>query len=184
MSSLELDELNGDERPNAIQSFKHDIERRYQRLLDTCSPHWRRRWTFTLFVFLLYFLRVFIWQGWYIVTYALGIYILNLFIGFLSPRDDPEFSGPSLPTNASDEFRPFQRRLPEFTFWLKTTKAVLFALVLTCSRVFDVPVFWPLLLVYFCMLFCLTMEKQIKHMLKYKYVPFSFGKKHYGQETK
>ena len=28
-------------------------------------------------------------QGWYIITYALGIYILNLFIGFLSPRIDP-----------------------------------------------------------------------------------------------
>ena len=28
-------------------------------------------------------------QGWYIVTYALGIYHLNLFIAFLSPKIDP-----------------------------------------------------------------------------------------------
>lgn len=28
-------------------------------------------------------------QGWYIVTYALGIYHLNLFIAFLSPKVDP-----------------------------------------------------------------------------------------------
>ena len=28
-------------------------------------------------------------SGWYIVTYALGIYILNLIIGFLSPAIDP-----------------------------------------------------------------------------------------------
>lgn len=28
-------------------------------------------------------------QGWYIVTYALGIYILNLLIAFLSPKIDP-----------------------------------------------------------------------------------------------
>ena len=28
-------------------------------------------------------------QGWYIVTYALGIYLLNLFIGFLTPKIDP-----------------------------------------------------------------------------------------------
>jgi len=28
-------------------------------------------------------------QGWYIITYALGIYHLNLLIAFLSPRIDP-----------------------------------------------------------------------------------------------
>ena len=31
-------------------------------------------------------------QGWYIVTYALGIYHLNLFIAFLSPKMDPALS--------------------------------------------------------------------------------------------
>ena len=32
----------------------------------------------------------FLWlQGWYIVTYALGIYLLNLLIAFLSPKIDP-----------------------------------------------------------------------------------------------
>ena len=28
-------------------------------------------------------------QGWYIVTYALAIYHLNLFIAFLTPKTDP-----------------------------------------------------------------------------------------------
>lgn len=31
----------------------------------------------------------FLFQGWYIITYALGIYHLNLLIAFLSPRIDP-----------------------------------------------------------------------------------------------
>lgn len=38
-------------------------------------------------------------QGWYIVTYALGIYHLNLFIAFLTPKIDPALdldSGKSL----------------------------------------------------------------------------------------
>ncbi len=30
-----------------------------------------------------------IFQGWYIITYALGIYHLNLFIAFLTPKIDP-----------------------------------------------------------------------------------------------
>jgi hypothetical protein len=41
---------------------------------------------------------------------------------------------------------------------------------------FDVPVFWPILLLYWIVLFALTMKRQIRHMIKYKYVPFSFGK--------
>ena len=57
-------------------------------------------------------------QGFYIVTYGLGIYLLNRLIGFLSPMVDPELEGPTLPTKGSDqEFKPFQRRLPEFKFW-------------------------------------------------------------------
>ena len=30
-----------------------------------------------------------IFQGWYIVTYALAIYHLNLFLAFLTPKMDP-----------------------------------------------------------------------------------------------
>lgn len=37
----------------------------------------------------------FLLQGWYIITYALGIYHLNLFIAFLTPKIDPamDFDG-------------------------------------------------------------------------------------------
>jgi hypothetical protein len=31
-------------------------------------------------------------QGWYIVTYALAIYHLNLFLAFLTPKIDPAMS--------------------------------------------------------------------------------------------
>ena len=48
--------------------------------------------------------------------YALAIFFLNLFIGFLSPVDDDE-GGPALPMMSEDEFKPFVRRLPEFKFW-------------------------------------------------------------------
>ena len=121
--------------------------------------------------------------GWYIITYGLGIYILNLLIGFLSPQMDPEVEGPTLPTSRDDEFRPFIRRLPEFKFWYSLTKAFCVAFFLTFFSVFNIPVFWPILLMYFIALFVLTMKRQIKHMIKYRYVPFSFGKTRYkGKE--
>ncbi len=56
-------------------------------------------------------------------------------------------------------------------------KSVLIGFLVTFFRVFDVPVFWPILLLYWFILFFLTMKRQIRHMIKYKYIPFSFGKK-------
>ncbi|XP_019316690.1 protein RER1 isoform X2 [Panthera pardus] len=127
-------------------------------------------------------------QGWYIVTYALGIYHLNLFIAFLSPKVDPSLmedsdDGPSLPTKQNEEFRPFIRRLPEFKFWHAATKGILVAMACTFFEAFNVPVFWPILVMYFIMLFCITMKRQIKHMIKYRYIPFTHGKRTYkGKE--
>ena len=63
---------------------------RYQKLLDDATPHTLVRWVALGVVALVYALRVvFMITGFYIVTYALGIYLLNLLIAFLSPSIDP-----------------------------------------------------------------------------------------------
>ncbi|KAL5753032.1 hypothetical protein ACOSP7_023207 [Xanthoceras sorbifolium] len=168
-----------------VTRWRYSVSRRYQHLLDKLVPHILYRWMACLGVLLIYALRVYLVEGFYIVTYGLGIYLLNLLIGFLSPQIDPEYNdGPMLPTVGSDEFRPFVRRLPEFKFWYCITKAFCIAFVMTFFSAFDVPVFWPILLFYWLMLFTLTMRKQIMHMIKYRYVPFSFGKQRYdGKRT-
>jgi hypothetical protein len=56
-------------------------------------------------------------------------------------------------------------------------KALLLGFVVTFFPVFDVPVFWPILLMYWLVLLFVTMKRQIKHMIKYRYIPFSIGKK-------
>lgn len=56
------------------------------------------------------------------------------------------------------------------------TKAFCIAFVMTFFSIFDVPVFWPILLCYWIVLFVLTMRRQIAHMIKYKYIPLSLGK--------
>lgn len=161
-----------------------EASRIFQFYLDKSTPHSVPRWAGTLALLLIYGIRVYFVQGFFIVTYALGIYILNLLIGFLSPLVDPELDsssdGPTLPTKGSDEFKPFIRRLPEFKFWYSVTKAFVVAFVLTFFSVFDVPVFWPILLCYWIVLFILTMKRQIAHMIKYRYIPFSIGKQKYG----
>ena len=56
-------------------------------------------------------------------------------------------------------------------------KAVVIGFVMTFFPIFDAPVFWPILLLYWFVLFFVTMKRQIKHMIKYRYIPFSLGKK-------
>lgn len=145
------------------------------------------------------------------MCYALFIYLLNLFLAFLTPKFDPAFESdlamqdvedgaPGLPTSApassglmsdvfhpserqdQEEFRPFIRRLPEFKFWLSATQAILLSLGATMFSVFDIPVFWPILVLYFITLFVITMRRQIEHMIRYKYLPFDIGRKaRYGR---
>ena len=77
-------------------------------------------WLGTLAVEIVYFLHVYYVRGFYVVSYGLGIYILNLLIRFLSSKEYPELKvldGASLPMKGSDEFKPFIRRLPKFRFW-------------------------------------------------------------------
>ena len=124
----------------------------YQTYLDKSTPHFALRWIGTIVLILLFMTRIIIAQGWYIIAYGLGIYLLNMFLAFLTPKFDPSLeqeiaddeaeSGQSnLPTRANDEFRPFIRRLPEFKFWLQATRATSIAFVMTFIPIFDIPVF-------------------------------------------
>lgn len=135
--------------------------------LDNATPHTKARWAVAILLVLLFMLRILLAQGWYIICYALGIYHLNLFIAFLTPKMDPALdldddTGPELPTKSNEEFRPFIRRLPEFKFWLSITKSTIIGLICTFFDAFNIPVFWPILVMYFITLFCITMKRQIK----------------------
>lgn len=165
----------------------------YQNFVDESVPHTSYRWLGFGVLLFLFMTRIFIVQGWYIICYALGIYLLNLFLAFLTPKFDPSLEQemknesieegmdqePQLSGSKDDEFRPFIRRLPEFKFWYNATRATILSLFLTFFSIFDIPVFWPILLMYFIVLFALTMRKQLQHMAKYKYLPFDFGKTRY-----
>lgn len=169
---------------NVVSQFFKRIGQLYQLQLDRWTPHTRMRWAAAILLVLAFLLRVFTKQGWYIVTYALGIYHLNLFIAFLTPKIDPALDldddgGPELPTKANEEFRPFIRRLPEFKFWYAISKSTVIGIVCTFFDAFNVPVFWPILVMYFITLFCITMKRQIKHMIKYRYLPFTHSKPRY-----
>ncbi|GLV34213.1 uncharacterized protein CBL_00143 [Carabus blaptoides fortunei] len=179
------EDLGTNSKKNVVSQAWTRLSQIYQSWLDKWTPYSRGRWLAAFALVAAFGVRIVTQQGWYIVTYALGIYHLNLFIAFLTPKIDPamdfdaEETGPELPTRANEEFRPFIRRLPEFKFWYSVSKSTVIALICTFFDCFNVPVFWPILVMYFITLFCITMKRQIKHMVKYRYLPFTHGKPRY-----
>lgn len=105
------------------------------------------------------------WSGWYVIVrrvirdYCCST--INL-IHCLFIHSFADEQGPELPTRSNEEFRPFIRRLPEFKFWYAISKSTVIAIVCTFFEVFNIPVFWPILVMYFITLFCITMKRQIK----------------------
>ncbi|KAG9018265.1 hypothetical protein FRB90_011719 [Tulasnella sp. 427] len=176
-------------KPLMAQYDKYNRMVQYQ--IDRTTPHTLNRWLATAGLNALFLLRIVMAQGWYIVCYAHAIYLLNLLLAFLQPKFDPsleqdlaatniEEGGDELPTtngsgrdDKDDEFRPFVRRLPE----LSATKSTLISLGCSFFVAFDIPVYWPILVMYFFALFAITMRRQIRHMVKYKYIPFDFVRK-------
>jgi hypothetical protein len=160
------------------------------------------RWLALAICLALFMLRIVLLQGFYVVAYALWIYLLNLLLLFLTPKllntdDNDELMNAFnenfldvelvLPSTndqngsgADGEFRPFVRRLPEFAAWQGGMRAVLLSLGCTLFPFLDIPVFWPVLVMYFILLVAVTLRRQIAHMIKYRYVPFDWGKRRYS----
>lgn len=173
----------GGSSENFLSRFYSGYSSRSQRFLDKVTPYHSSRWMANALLLVYFLYRVITLQGFYIIAYILGIFLLNQFILFLTPvviedLDDDE-DEPHLPTKNDEEFRPFMRRLPEFKFWYTTYKSIVISILCTFFEIFDIPVFWPILVMYFITLFVVTMKRQIRHMIKHRYVPFSYGKVRY-----
>ena len=126
------------QKPSIVATFFKRVGQTYQIWLDRWTPHTMSRWVFTVVLVMLFILRIVMKQGWYIVTYGLAIYHLNLLLAFLTPKIDPALAhleeedsgdGLELPTRQNDEFHPFNRGLPEFKSWNLATKSAVLRLL-------------------------------------------------------
>jgi hypothetical protein len=63
------------------------------------------------------------------------------------------------------------------------TAGLCVALFCTMFSFLDLPVFWPILLMYFVILTVIQLKARIRHMIKHRYVPFSLGKPKYPGKT-
>lgn len=72
-----------------------------------------------------------------------------------------------------------QTKLPELKFWQRSTRGIVVAFFCTLLPFMDIPVFWPILLLYFLALLAYTCRRQVSHMIRWGYVPFAGGKRTY-----
>lgn len=159
---------------------------KFQYYLDKTAPKKLERWVFFSLLLVLYFVRILYIQTHYLVTYVLSIYLLHGFIGFCTPQEesipDPFDNVDEevyIPQAVDDEFRPFMRRLPEFDFWWLAVRLVLVSFLTTFSSLFDIPVYAPILMIYFIIVSILTAKNLYRHMKKYNYNPFYIAKERY-----
>jgi hypothetical protein len=66
--------------------------------------------------------------GFYVVSYILAIFVLNAFLGFITPKfgdvEDEEEDNPILPVHEKDEYKPMVRKVNEVKFWETITLAM------------------------------------------------------------
>ncbi|RNF26428.1 endoplasmatic reticulum retrieval protein [Trypanosoma conorhini] len=173
-------------RSSVLDEFKRKTYLTYQRYLDKSVPHRSMRWAMFTFLLIFYMLRVFVHGGFYVITYGMSIHLLYLLLLLITPLAEDEFTEDSpLPRTAAGdgEFRPFVPRVQEFVVWKSMFKVVSICLFLTLFNFLDVPVFWPILLMYFIILTVTQMGGRIKHMIKHRYVPWNAGKPKYVEKA-
>jgi fatty acid desaturase len=63
-----------------------------------------------------------------------------------------------------------------------TATACLLALASTLLGFLNVPVFWPILLIYFVALLIVSLKQRVQHMIKHRYIPLvNKGKPKFSQ---
>ena len=62
--------------------------------------------------------------------------------------------------------------------------SLLLCFFLTLFDYFNFPIMWPLLVFYFMFMTIFLCRYKIEHMIRYKYIPFDFGKKKYQSGNK
>lgn len=164
-------------------NFSYRLWQVYQTYMDKTIVHTKSRWIFFILSLVSFFTRIILIQGFFVVTYALSIFLLNLFLRFITPikadLEDEDSDAPVLPLREKDEYKPMLRKIGEFKFWKIGIQAIFFSFVCTFFEALNFPVFWPVLVMYFIILFAITMKRQISHMIKHGYLPIDYGKARY-----
>lgn len=164
-----------------------NIDSVHQILIDKTGPKIWLRWTFFGVLLLLFFMKIFVTGSHHLIAYCLGVYLVHGFVLFATPKDeripDPfeeddinDIENDYTPVSVDNNLRPFIRNMPEFTYWLFCIKIVIGSLLLSMFSFTDIPVYTPILVLYFVFMISATVIKLWRHSSKYNYSLFFTSK--------
>ncbi|KXN65786.1 hypothetical protein CONCODRAFT_87718 [Conidiobolus coronatus NRRL 28638] len=149
-----------------VQPYSNALENRV-------TPLRGFRWLLALSYLGLFLYNIIITQGFYLLAYFEGIYLLTLFnthvpqfkpeaeVKDLESQTDVE-SAQLLTTEEGEVNTPAKPKLNEYKIWKRTMISTLICQLLTNVDFLNVPVFWPILVGYFSYVTLASVLKRVK----------------------
>ncbi|CAD8175038.1 unnamed protein product [Paramecium pentaurelia] len=172
--------MNSDVDPVYTRLY-HKYTMKYRRIIDKWIMHPGKRWSLCALLLFFYFSRLVETQSYFVVSYMLGIQIIQSLLRYFTPlglpdiEDEDEDVNIQLPQHTDD--RPLIRSMPEIQLWEQIIFALFLSNFATYFQIFDLPVYWPFLFSYFILVMIITFKKYLKHMQKYGYSWGDFSKR-------
>ena len=175
--------------PNRLAIQMRIIRNFFEGRIDRLIIYKSQRWAFFFAFLLLFVFRMIYLQAYFAVGYVFGFYTIQKIILYFTPSTLPSitdeeeneeevFDIPNVVLDKNeDSSKPIVRKLGEFKLWKKIFLAASISLTMTFFSIFDLPVFWPILLLYFFLVAATIVLKQKLHMKKYGYSLSDFFKK-------
>lgn len=165
------------------------LERFDQYVADKILIYIKTRWAIAGFLAFVYVSRVIINGSHVVVSYVAGVYLLHSFVSFMTPDDenipdpfDADYQDTYVPNNIDNDYKPYVRKLPEYTLWVFTIQILVIIIILSMFEFADIPVFSPILISYFIFMLVVTLYTVISHSKKYKYNLLFFDKAKINKE--
>ncbi|CAI4297154.1 ALI_collapsed_G0005710.mRNA.1.CDS.1 [Saccharomyces cerevisiae] len=81
------DTMNGGSS-NPLITKMNTMKLLYQHYLDKVTPHAKERWAVLSGLLCLFMVRITMAEGWYVICYGLGLFLLNQFFSLSDPKID------------------------------------------------------------------------------------------------
>lgn len=179
MSNREMDATasGGAAAPKTFTTMKAKADRTFRIYMDKIVPFTAPRWGVFGVLCLLFLLRIILAEGYYVICYGVFIHLLYLTVLVITPRADMEEKLDAHIPEHQREKAVFVPKVGEFTVWKQMMRVVLIGFVLSFIPFLDLPVYVPVLVLYFFALVGIQVGTRVQHMIKYKYVPWNTKKK-------
>eukprot|EP00758_Cryptobia_borreli_P003407 Tbor_TRINITY_DN3726_c0_g1::TRINITY_DN3726_c0_g1_i2::g.2452::m.2452 len=166
-----------------IVEFQKKFNILWQQMMDRIVPFAAPRWViFTLF-FILFCVRIYVLDAFYIVAYGVCVHLLYYLVLAITPNDPDALNKDMMLPESEREHKPFVPKVMEFVVWKNMLKVLFIGFFLTFISFIDIPVFTPILVLYFLVLFGLQVGSRVSHMIKHKYVPWNSPKTKYVSKS-